>query len=107
MRSPSGDGGHYCRVVIKFQTQELSRDFTGKVISSRSQAAGDENDLCVIPLFFKCSANRGTVRYRDLAIDSQANRENLARDEREVGIQNVTEQKLSASIYDDDAHKKG
>jgi len=58
----------------------------------------------VIPYFIKRSPNRGAIRYGQLAIDSQTNREKLPCDKREVRVQNVTEQELGANVYNNDSH---
>jgi hypothetical protein len=105
MRRPSGDRGHDRWVVAHLQAQKLSRYFPCDIVGRWPEATGNENDFGMFQRVAKRSANRGPVRHRDLPLDAQPERKDLSRDEREMGIEDVAEEKFRAGIKDDCLHR--
>jgi hypothetical protein len=94
------DGG----IVPQLQSKEFGGNFTGDVISRRSETAGDENKVRIRERLCKRIADSETVRHRHLPADAQAERKYFAGDKAEMRIENVAEQKLGAGVDDDDVH---
>ena len=102
-RRSRGDRGHDRRIVLQFQSQEFSRDLPRDIVGRRPKTTGHENDVGLLRRFGQRRANRRAVRHSELPLDAQPEREDLPRDEGEVRIEHVAEQKLGAGVDDDDA----
>ena len=79
-------------------------DFARDVVRRRSETAGNENQIRPLDVLVQSIANRRPIGDRHLALDPQAERENLARDEAKVSVDYVAEQDFGAGVYDEDAH---
>src|SRR6266545_4500699 len=82
----------------------MTRDVAGNVVARGSKSASDKNNFRPRKQFFQRLANRRAVADCSPLVNSQTDRKDLARDEREVGVVNVTREKLGAGIEKDGAH---
>ena len=103
-RRPLLDSLQDRRIVLQFQPEEVGRDFTRNVVRRRPQTAGDEDDLRPVQRFRDGLANRLTIRDRDLTLDPQPERKDFPRDEVEMGVEHIADEKLRARVNDDDIH---
>src|SRR5438067_304429 len=103
-RRPRFDRAQDRRVVSQFQPEEVGRDLARDVVRRRTQAAGDEDDLRLSQRLRDRVSDHVTIGDGGLTFDPQTERKDFARDERQMGIENVAEKKLCAGIDEDGDH---
>ena len=89
--------------LSQFQSEKFCRDFACDIVGRRSESASDENNFRSRKEFAKRVSNRRSIRNGALLVNSQSQRENLPRDESEVLVLDIAEQKLGAGVNEDDA----
>ena len=98
------DRGLQFRIGHQFQTEQLGCDLSSDVVGRRPETAGDEDQVRPVEVLAEGIADGGTIGDRDLPLDAQAQRKNLARDEGEVRVEHVSEEDFGAGVDDDDSH---